>query len=189
MCIRDRDEEGIYFFKLDSTRTDGLPLFQFGVYYPETKTPKSLFGPIKYLCTNKEYRQLEKFDLPKHAVDSFWLASSGNINRSKELIRIYYSRVFYANVYFSHATEGWLSDRGMIFTIYGPPKTIYKSDNAERWIYGESKNLISMDFYFERKRNAFSDNNFVLSRQEVYKSSWYQAVDTWRNGRVYSVMN
>jgi len=135
-------DEGIYYFKADTAQRFGMALFQFGDYFPETKTANSLLGPIRYLTNNKEYRNLLSVDNPKNAVDSFWLAASGNMNRSKELIRIYYSRVFFANYYFSHYKEGWLSDRGMIYVIYGPPKTIYKSDNAERWIYGDNKNLM-----------------------------------------------
>ncbi|MCF8370676.1 MAG: GWxTD domain-containing protein [Bacteroidales bacterium] len=183
------EKEGIYQIKTDSLAAKGLNLFNFGDFYPETRTPTSLLKPLRYLLSSKEYRKLEGFENKKAAIDSFWLSSSGNINRSKELIRVYYSRIHFANTYFTSYTEGWLTDRGMIYTIYGPPKTIYKSDHVERWIYGETRNLSSMDFYFERAKNPFSNNHFILNRQEVFKGSWYQAVDTWRNGRVYSVLN
>jgi GWxTD domain-containing protein len=183
------EKEGIYQIKTDSLAEIGLNLFNFGEFYPSTKTPSSLLYPLRYLLSAKEYRKLEEFKNKKAAIDSFWLSSSGNINRSKELIRVYYSRVHFANTYFTSYIEGWRTDRGMIYTIYGPPKTIYKSDHVERWIYGETRNLSSMDFYFERAKTPFSNNHFVLNRQEVFKGSWYQAVDTWRNGRVYSVLN
>lgn len=183
------EKEGIYQIKADSLAPNGLNLFNFGEFYPDTRTPNSLMKPLRYLLSGKEYRKIESLENKKAAIDSFWLSSSGNINRSKELIRVYYSRVHFANTYFTSYTEGWLTDRGMIYTIYGPPKTIYKSDHVERWIYGETRNLSSMDFYFEREKNPFSNNHFVLNRQEVFKGSWYQAVDTWRNGRVYSVLN
>ena len=182
------EKEGIYQLKLDSSDEKGLNLFNFGDYYPESRTPSSLLRPLRYLLSAKEYRKLTDLGDNKAAIDSFWLSSSGNINRSKELIRVYYSRVRYANSYFTSYIPGWLSDRGMIYTIYGPPRTIYKSDHIERWIYGE-RGLNSMDFQFERSKNQFTNNHFVLIRQEVFKGSWYQAVDTWRNGRVYSVQN
>ncbi|MBZ0200226.1 MAG: GWxTD domain-containing protein [Ignavibacteriaceae bacterium] len=38
----------------------------------------------------------------------------------------YYRRVAYANEKFSHYTEGWKTDRGMVFIILGPP------DNVDR---------------------------------------------------------
>ena len=183
------EKEGTYYFRVDSSSNEGLAIFYFNKFYPETKTAISLLKPLRYLQSSKEYSRMEKYDNIKLAVDSFWLATSGNIYRSKELIRVYYSRVYYANKYFTSYTEGWLTDRGMIYTVFGPPKTIYKSDTSERWIYGFSNNLNSMDFYFVRREHPFCNNNFVLNRQEVYKSSWYQAVDTWRNGRVYSVLN
>lgn len=183
------EEEGIYQIKTDSLATKGISLFNFGEFYPKTRTPISLLEPLRYLLSAREYLKLNSFVNTKTAIDSFWLSSSGNINRSKELIRVYYSRVHFANKYFTSYTEGWRTDRGMIYTIFGSPQTIYKSDDVERWIYGETRNLSSMDFYFERTKNHFSNKHFVLNRQEVYKSSWYQAVDTWRNGRVYSVLN
>jgi len=77
----------------------------------------------------------------------------------------------------------------MIYIIFGPPKTIFKSDDSERWIYGDNKNLMSMDFFFHKIIIPFSDNYFVLKRGEIYKTSWYQATDTWRNGRIYSIEN
>ena len=181
------DKEGAYFISVDSTLSSGITVFKMPPFFPNTLTPSSVLSPLNYLSTNREFRKLEEMNDKKLAVDSFWLDVSGNIVRSKELIRVYYSRIYFANKYFSSDKEGWRTDRGMIYTVFGPPKTIYISEDSERWIYGESNNLISMDFYFERKENKLCRNNFILSRQEVYKSSWYQAVDTWRNGRVYSV--
>ncbi len=183
------EKEGTYFFRADSSSNEGMALQCFNRFYPKTRTANSLLKPLRYLMSSKEYSKIEAYGNKKLAVDSFWLAASGNIYRSKELIRVYYSRVYYANKYFTSFTEGWLTDRGMIYTVFGPPKTIYKSDNSERWIYGLNNNLSSMDFYFTRHEHPFCNNNFVLNRQDIYKSSWYQAVDTWRNGRVYSVLN
>ena len=92
-----------------------------------------------------------------------------------------------ANTYFTSYTEGWKTDRGLIYIIFGLPVTIYKAENIERWIYGTSQSNKTLVFNFMRQENPFTANDYVLSREEMYKISWTQAVDTWRNGRVYSV--
>ena len=33
--------------------------------------------------------------------------------------------------------------------------------------------------------NPFSENDYVLKRNYAYKSPWYVAVESWRNGKVY----
>ena len=180
---------GIYFITADPMQKKGKTIFRFHEYFPETKIAEDLIDPLLYLSTKKEFKNILRAGDSKLAVDSFWLDASGNMYRARELIRVFYSRVFFANYYFTADKEGWLTDRGMIYIIFGPPKTIYKSDVAERWIYGSDRNLSSMDFYFELHENPFSDRTYILKRQEIFKASWYQAIDTWRNGRAYSILN
>ncbi len=181
--------EGVYRISFKDTSQLGWSISVFSSFYPATRTGDKLVEPLRYLTMPREYRKLYDHPSAKAAIDSFWLASTGNAARAKELIRVYYSRIYFANKFFTDYQEGWMSDRGMIFTIYGPPGTIFKTADMERWIYGGNKNLSSMDFLFVRKENPFSENTYWLIRQEVYKASWYQAVDTWRNGRIYSVQN
>ena len=46
-------------------------------------------------------------DNRKIALDNFWLGFTNNVERSRELVRIYYNRVLYANYFFSSYKEGW----------------------------------------------------------------------------------
>ena len=59
----------------------------------------------------------------------------GNIDKARELIRIYYTRILYSNYYFTSYKEGWRTERGMIYTIYGPPDKVYKTSDGESWGY------------------------------------------------------
>jgi hypothetical protein len=77
----------------------------------------------------------------------------------------------------------------MVFIIFGLPTTIYKTIEGERWIYGDSQGMRPMTFSFIRQDNLFSDNDYSLERSDLYKIIWYQAIETWRSGRVYSVGN
>lgn len=179
-------DKGMYFIQVDTTIKEGVALFNYGKYYPQVKTPTELLKPLRYLTTAKEFKELKAEKYRKRAIDNFWLDKTGNHDRARALIKIYYSRVTLANVYFTSYTEGWKTDRGMIYTVYGPPTTIYKNDDSEVWIYGSS-NIPAMNFSFKKVENAFTDNDYALIRYDYYKSSWYQSVETWRNGRPFVV--
>jgi GWxTD domain-containing protein len=180
---------GMYHIINELNSNQGITLFNFGEFYPTVKTPDKMILPLRYLTTSKEFRKLIESQNPKLALDSFWLQVGGNADRARELIRVFYNRVMYANIYFQSDVEGWMSDRGMLYVVFGPPRTIYKSNDSERWIYGDNKSLYNMDFYFQKTENPFTPNSYVLKRNEIYKTSWFQAIDTWRGGRVYSVEN
>lgn len=179
--------QGMYHFQLDSSKTEGLTLFNFGNSFPQKLTATQLLEPLQYLTSSKEFGIMQNSDTVKLAVDEFWLKSAGNINRAKELIRIYYSRILFSNLYFTSYTEGWRTDRGMIYTIFGPPENVYRDNMSEKWIYGQTRDTKTMTFTFQKRRNQFSDQHYVLQRNISYKNEWYKAVDTWRNGRVFFV--
>ncbi|MBI4648880.1 MAG: GWxTD domain-containing protein [Bacteroidia bacterium] len=180
-------QKGMYHIQTDTVTNKGLTLFNFGDNYPLFNTPENLLKPIRYLTQKKEYEKLELFEYKKIGVDNFWLENAGNINRAKELIKVFYNRAMYANIYFTSHTQGWSTDRGMLYIIFGPPNTIYKTNETEQWLYGDNIAIPTMTFLFNKMNEPFSDNNFVLVRNEDFAKSWYQAVDTWRNGRIFSI--
>ncbi|MFH2094051.1 MAG: GWxTD domain-containing protein [Bacteroidota bacterium] len=185
ICVK---KYGLYFITLDTADTEGFSFLNFGPFFPEVKTAETLLEPMRYLTSIREMKEYYMFDSKKEAVDNFWMKSAGNINRARELIRVYYTRVKYANYYFTSYTEGWRTDRGMMYIIFGPPSTIYKNDSQERWIYGTTQSSHVMNFAFNKVKNIYSDNDFELYRSEIYKITWYQAIETWRDGRVFSIV-
>ena len=120
----------------------------------------------------------------KKNVDNFWLKIGGSPQRAKELIQAYYSRVKYANTFFSSYLEGWKTDRGMCYMIYGEPDIVYKSTSSETWIYGEEGVYSSLSLVFTKVTNPFTNNDFRLNRSTSLKSSWYRSVEFWRQGRI-----
>ena len=121
----------------------------------------------------------------KIAVDNFWLKATRNPDRGKKIIREYYTRVQDANEYFMSYLDGWKTDRGMIYIVYGLPDVVYKTSVSESWIYGEEGNLMSLNFTFVKVNNPFTDNDYILNRSPIYQSSWYVAVEAWRQGIIY----
>jgi hypothetical protein len=82
--------------------------------------------------------------------------------------------------------EGWQTDRGMIYIIFGSPGTIYRSDESESWIYGTPNSTLALNFFFVKVKNPFTENDFTLTRSPSYESNWYRAVEIWRQGRAYN---
>jgi GWxTD domain-containing protein len=173
-------KKGIYHFQSDTTTKDGYTVFCLADYFPKVTTVDQMLKPLRYLTSKYEYDDLIIQKNKKEAIDKFWIETAGNADRAKELIRMYYNRVQEANTYFTSYLEGWKSDRGIIYIIYGPPNVVYKGKDIENWTYGEDKNLLSITFSFYKVENPFTDNDYSLARSPVYKDGWYIAVDNWR---------
>ena len=172
---------GIYHFQADISKPDGLTIFRFEDGFPDINSPALAIAPLRYLSTENEFNTLLSYNDYKPAVDSFWLErASHQPQRAKNMIKRYYSRVQEANVMFSSYQEGWKTDRGLLYIIYGPPSEVYRNDDEEEWIYGERGNPLSMKFYFYKVENPFTSNDFQLNRSANYKTSWYIAVENWR---------
>ena len=171
---------GIYHFQTDTSTRYGITLFRFHDDYPNVTEPEQLMPPLRYLTSNKEFNEILHSDNRKQMVDDFWVETAGNEGRAVELIKNYYSRVEYANWYFSSFKEGWKTDRGMIYIIFGPPQIVYRRSDIETWTYGEQGNRVSLTFDFIKAINPFTDEDYILRRQTDFKNPWYVAVDYWR---------
>ncbi len=182
-------EKGLYYFQTDTSKKEGLLLTNYGYNYPVVANSQDLIKPLQYLSSTNEFKELNKSKNKKLAIDEFWFNCTGNYKRSRELIRVFYNRVIFANVYFSSYTQGWRTDRGMIYTIFGPPKTVYKTSTSERWIYGDKKSFKRIEFLFRKINSQVSDNDFVLQRNAAYRAYWIKAIESWRSGRIYAFTN
>jgi GWxTD domain-containing protein len=179
--------QGVYFFQLDTNQTNGLSLFNFGPAYPKVQEVEQMIEPLAYLATSTEYEMLKAATNQKLAVDNFWLEKAGNIEKARELIRVYYNRVFFANYYFTTFKPGWKTDRGMIFIIYGPPQAVRVTATQEKWVYYKNNYTTTVTFTFDHTPTPFAIENYTLQRADTYDTYWRQAVDTWRRGNIYLI--
>ncbi len=178
--------KGIYHIMADSNDLEGVTLFRFDNSFPYVTEVYQMTTPLRYISSNEEYDKVMNSKTPKQEVDNFWLtAAGGSKDRARELIRNYYNRIQDANRYFSSYQEGWKTDRGMLYVVFGPPNSIYRSSSGEVWTYGEERNYLALTFTFIKLDNPFSDNDYALQRSANYRNLWYNAVDLWREGRVY----
>ena len=126
------------------------------------------FQQMKYILTTderkrakgKKGKELESLFL------SYWKERDPTPNTSiNELMEEYYIRVNYVNEYFNMSwREGWETDFGMIYILFGPPDQIERSNSVSTsssiyqiWYY----NRLNKQFVF-KDQNGFGD--FKLDR-------------------------
>lgn len=174
------NREGFYHFISDTTSREGLTLFCFPGGFPEITTAEQLREPLRYITTKKEFDTLTESTQVKAAVDDFWLKTARTPERARNLIQKYYSNVEEANKYFTSYLEGWKTDRGIIYIIFGQPDFVYRGKDSEEWIYGEPQNRGSLRYTFVKVNNPFTDNDYMLLRSPTLKDSWFVTVQSWR---------
>jgi GWxTD domain-containing protein len=193
-------KEGIYLCSIDRSIKDGFTFLNLGSTFPKLNSPDVMIEPLAYLASQDEMTELRTAAKPKAALDAFWIKCGGNVDKARELIRIYYTRVLFSNYYFTSYKEGWRSERGMIYIIYGPPDKVYKTSEGESWGYKKSAvrsrwggRFTASDSYiyfnFKKRANNFSDNDFYLSRSETLVTYWDRAVASWKKGVVFRLDN
>lgn len=177
---------GFYHFQIDTTVKSGFTVYRFEEDFPYINSASQLIPPVRYISTQQEFDELKSASNPKLAVDLFWEKNGTNRERSRALLKAYYNRVQESNQYFTSYCEGWKTDRGIIYTIFGQPNTLYKQENTEIWVYGEEASYKSLSFVFVKVINPFSENDYQLNRMDLYRDEWNRAVDSWRTGRAYN---
>ncbi|MBK6504471.1 MAG: GWxTD domain-containing protein [Ignavibacteria bacterium] len=77
----------------------------------------------------------------------FWKSKDPSPNTSKnELMIDYYKRIQMANERYSHYIDGWKTDMGMVFIIFGEPNTI------ERYPFQENTKPYEVWYYYSANK-------------------------------------
>ncbi len=178
---------GFLHIKNNNTKQfEGLTLYTYDETFPGVSNTNEMILCTRYIMNKQEFETCKNAANQKEAIDNFWIEIGGSPERAKSLLKSYYGRVLTANKSYSSYHQGWKTDRGMIYIIFGEPSRVYKNKNGELWIYGQETNAGALRFTFNKTENPFSDNDYILERNEFYKDSWYTAVDYWRQGHVYT---
>lgn len=150
--------------------------------YPHLTSSKELIEPLAYLTSESEYKQLLNAKDHKLAIDDFWMEIGGSMEYSRKLVQHYYSRVEFANQFFTSYKEGWKTDRGMVFIIMGKPDYVTRSGLNEIWQYDQIFNKEFVTFAFRKQPIFLSNDNYELQRSENFKILWDALIDNWRKG-------
>ncbi|HTF18680.1 MAG TPA: GWxTD domain-containing protein [Chryseolinea sp.] len=173
-------QRGLYLVQKDTSSTEGFA-FRIENDYPRLTRIESLGDPLIYICTKQEFARLKEAKGDKKAFDKTILGITGNAQRAKDFMRNYYKRVEWSNIYFTSYKEGWKTDRGMIYILFGLPDELYRFSDREVWTY--KNQFLNATFDFVRSQTLFDPDNFVLIRDKKYQDTWYEKIDLWRNSR------
>lgn len=179
------NREGLYYFTTDTSKAEGIGILVTYDRYPKMTYPKQLIGPVQYMSTNTEIKNIQNADDPKKALDRYWLSlMNGHQDLAKSVIRSFYTRVEEANRLFTTYKEGWKTDKGMIYIILGNPDKVQRSKDREVWVYNQRGNANNINFTFNKRPNQFVDNHYELVRYVEYQPIWYPIVEAWRTGTI-----
>jgi GWxTD domain-containing protein len=176
------EKTGLYYFELNGAKM-GQSVIVTDPQYPGTNSFDELVRNLRYLTTEEEYEKMATSFEKKELFDKFWLNNTKSEDKARVAVKEYYKRVRSANDIFTSYKEGWKTDRGMIYIIFGPPNRVFISDEAEMWIYEKSFELPRVSFTFKRIDTAFTEDHYVLRRDAEYQNLWYRVVDLWRKGK------
>ncbi len=171
--------KGLYLVQKDTNETHGFS-FRVEQDYPRFEKVESLADPLIYVCTKQEFDRVKLAKGDKKAFDKVILSITGDVGRAKTFMRSYFKRVESANQLFTSYKEGWKTDRGMIYIIFGMPDEVYAFTDREVWTY---KKQFDISFNFTKSSTIFDPDNYVLIRDKKYTEKWYEVIDLWRNAR------
>lgn len=172
-------KEGLYFVQIDTQSNKGVFLHCMDADFPKMTRLSDLLLSIRYISTNEEYYNMQEAEDKKKALDAFWLERNQDKEAARRLIRTYYNRILAANRLFTTYKAGWKTDRGLIFSIFGTPDEIYRSDRRELWRYYEGASRRATDFYFRR-----IEEEYILERNAQLGEAWDRQIYRWRDGRI-----
>jgi len=159
-------------------------------FFPSVRNMAEFAEPLYYLMGRRDYERLMQIQDPdslKREVDLFWLKDMRNSNRARQVIELYYSRVEQANKQFSNFKEGWKTDMGMVFILFGPPYYVENYLDSSIWYYSYNRSDPLTRFRFYRPKIAdqfFPFQHYVLMRERFYHSIEYDIIQSWKYGTV-----
>lgn len=169
--------EGRYNIMDDGRRA--FTIFRFYDGFPNIGQVPQLRETVRYIATDAEYRSIME-STSREAIDEFWITLTGHSERALSQIRRYYGRIEQANQWFSISREGWKSDRGMIYTIFGAPTVVFHNGTSEEWTFGEAGNPMNVRFLFVLEAVPGLPADYRLIRSDSYRTPWHLNLSNWR---------
>jgi GWxTD domain-containing protein len=152
-------------------------------FFPLAKTFDAVLDPLIYISTRTETEKIRSASNPRQAFEDYWIDMVKIPNLATSTVRQYYERVAAANYLFTTFEEGWKSDMGLIYIVYGPPNDVYKSEEIIDWVYNQDLSMPNIRFSFYKVKNVFTDHHYTLLRKKSYDKNWFKSVELWRDGK------
>lgn len=146
--------------------------------------------PFQYILPESEYQSIRTEANPDSAEKKFiqyFVNHIGSKSKIREVLSMYSKRVSEANFFFTNYKEGWKTDMGMMYIIYGPPFFVTRRYNSIFWHYTHDPNDPLRVFEFRRVRlNSiyFPFDHYLVKRSSSYFTINYSRINDWRTGAI-----
>ena len=172
-------KNGLYLFQKDTNSAEGFAVRGVNRVYPRFSKIEDLIKPLIFICTQEEYAELQNSKGDKAKFDKVILDITKDKDRASNFMKGYFRRVELANLYFISYKEGWKTDRGMVYLIFGVPDEVSVNDGSETWYYSTTKSR----FTFVKSGSVYDPENHVLLRDKRFMEPWFSTIDLWRKSR------
>ena len=152
-------------------------------FFPYFGDYLDLVRPLIYVSTNEEYKSMRETEDIRLAFEEFVNNTiSPNERVAKDFVKYYYRRIRKSARLFTEDREGWKTDRGMVYQVFGNPLQVFRNEKTELWVY-PSEEGGRIRFIFDI---LYEDGivKYKLIRGKRYRENWMLAVSQWRNGRI-----
>jgi len=130
----------------------------------------SAIEQLRYIAPNKKIKEMlnaENSKKKEQLFSDFWDSRDPTPSTEvNELKKEYYSRVAFTNRNFSDSREGWLTDRGEVYIVLGPP------DNIRRYPYMVNSRPYEVWYYYRFGNNLIFVDDTGLGDYRLTPESW-----------------
>lgn len=144
---------------------------------PESSEFMSL---VRYIITPGEYDQFTNLPARERAkfIEDFWKRRDPDPETEEnEFKEAYFARLVEAQEIFNKGAAGYLTDRGMIYVLFGPPDYVYHSKDS---IYDRGQKVREQWFYYSLLDKYFDvEVNFI----DRFGSSSFAGPLNFSNGK------
>ena len=176
--------EGLYLVQSDTNAARGIAFRVTSSAYPKMTHVQELSSSLVFISTKEEADQLQAAGADKAKFDGVVLDITRDKERAKSLIKNYFRRVELANFYFSSYKEGWKTDKGMMYLVFGLPDEVNRNGQYEVWTYKS----MNVKFTFVKMGSVYDPDYYVLQRNRRFSETWYYTIDMWRKSQITSAV-
>jgi GWxTD domain-containing protein len=182
--LKSFTKDGYYFIQSDTNSTQGMLIKTVHEAFPKVKDYEEMVEMVVYISTRNEHETLKAAEDKKKALDQYWYGMLKDEEAARKVIREYFKQIEFANILFTDFKEGWKTDRGMVYTVMGPPNEVFFRSNGEIWSYLIPNSNSKITFTFARVKNILTPNYYILNRSRALQPEWFKSITAWRNGQM-----
>ncbi len=176
--------EGLYTITDSNNKDNRIGILVTDKFFPYYGDYKRMTQPLIYISTGIEFNALRESTDTKDKFEDFVINTiNDNPSIASDFVKYYYRRVKNAGYFFTDSQEGWKTDKGMLYQIFGNPRQVFRNETSELWVYAfQGGGRIRYTFDIQSGEGGIKE--FSLIRGKKYREIWMSAVTRWRNGQV-----